>query len=204
MSTPNDPGDRPHSGVREASDESLLRLLRDGRSDAARSLYERYAGRLLGLVQAQLSPNLARRIEAEDIVQSVFRTFFRRVGEGDYDVLPGEEYWKLFMVMALNKVRNQAKYHTAARRDVRLELADAGVTLEQLSTDAGAAEGFLRLVVSEALERLPEQYRQVVELRLQEYNIAEIARIIGRSRRSTERLLQEVRARLAELLTPEE
>ncbi len=52
-----------------------------------------------------MAPDLAGRVDADDIVQSVFRTFFRRVAKGDYEVPDGEELWKLFLVIALNKVR---------------------------------------------------------------------------------------------------
>jgi hypothetical protein len=34
-------------------------------------------------------------VDAVDLVQSIFRTFFRRVRRGCYDVPDGEELWKL-------------------------------------------------------------------------------------------------------------
>jgi len=185
-----------------ASDRSLLRRFQEGEEDAATHLYRRYAARLRGLIQAQLSANLARRVEVEDVVQSVFRSFFRRASEGAYEVPAGEELWRLFLVMALNKVRNQGDFHTAAKRDVRLEAnpTDTGATLEQLTTDDSAAEVFLQLVVTEALERLPPHHRQAVQLRLEGYEVAEIAQLIQRSKRTTERIFQELRPRLTDLL----
>src|SRR4051794_4952304 len=75
----------------EVSDRSLLRKLRQGSEDAARQLYLRYAERLYALARAQSSPDLARRVDAEEIVQSVFGSFFRVAGSGDYDVPEGEE-----------------------------------------------------------------------------------------------------------------
>ena len=61
-----------------ATDRTLLRRLQHGQADASTELYLRYAKRLLMLAAAQSSPDLARRVDPEDIVQSVFRTFFRR------------------------------------------------------------------------------------------------------------------------------
>src|SRR5260370_31056771 len=89
----------------EPSDHSLLRRFRGGSEDAATQLYVRYAHRLRALVKAHCSSELARRVEPEDIVQSVFRRFFRRVSQGDYDVPAGEVLWGLFLVIALNRIR---------------------------------------------------------------------------------------------------
>ena len=58
-------------------------------------------------------------VDAEEIVQSVFRTFFRRAAHGHYSVPDGEEMWKLLLVIALNKVRAAGAYHRAAKRDMR-------------------------------------------------------------------------------------
>src|SRR5689334_10746491 len=84
------------------SDRSLLLRLRRGSEDAATALYLRYAQRLRALVRARCSREVQRRIEPEDLVQSVFRRFFRRVQQGEYDVPAGEELWGLFLVIALN------------------------------------------------------------------------------------------------------
>src|SRR4051794_22133501 len=57
-----------------SSDHSLVLQCRAGNQDAATHLYLRYAKRLLALVAAQSSPELATRVEPEDLVQSVFRS----------------------------------------------------------------------------------------------------------------------------------
>src|SRR5439155_9824678 len=95
------------------SDHSLLRRLRGGDQDAATQLYYRYAHRLLALAEKNRARDLASRVDAEDIVQSVFRIFFRRAAEGHYDVPAGEDLWKLLLVLALNKIRAQRVHHRA-------------------------------------------------------------------------------------------
>jgi RNA polymerase sigma factor (sigma-70 family) len=59
----------------------------------------------------------------------------------------------------------------------------------------------LRLVVEEALARLPAGYQEVIELRVEGYDVAEIARRTGRSKRTVERILQESRRSLHDLLS---
>ena len=94
------------------SDRSLLRRLRGGSEDAATQLYLKYAKRLRALARATTSAQLARRVDADDIVQSVFRTFFRAASQGLYDVPAGDDLWKLLLVIALNKIRAAGIHHS--------------------------------------------------------------------------------------------
>src|SRR5437588_9272377 len=110
----------PIADLRPPSDQSLLRRFRKGEQDGATQLYLRYAPRVRALVKAKTSPDLARRVDADDLVQSVFRSFFQGVTHGHYDVPAGEELWKLFLVIALNKIRAAGNFHRAEKRDVRL------------------------------------------------------------------------------------
>jgi RNA polymerase sigma-70 factor (ECF subfamily) len=187
------------------SDRSLLRRLRGGSQDAATQLYLRYAGRLHALAKGRFSPDLASRLDAEDIVQSVFGSFFRGASRGYYDVPAGEELWNLFLVIALNKIRAKGAYHRAAKRDVRLTAG--GEDLEKVAGASAeqdeAAFAVLRMTIDEALERLPPQHKQVLVLRVEGHEVAEIARQTGRSKRTVERLLQECRKELADLLERE-
>ncbi len=196
MESPSDP--RAGPGESDPSDRSLLVRLRKGEQDAATALYFRYAQRLRALVRARCSGQLARRLEPDDIVQSVFRRFFRRVLQGDYDVPPGEELWGLLLVIALNKIRSEETFHRAGKRDVRLSTqpADPGM-LEACAVDDMA---LLEVCVDDVLGQLPPQYRDLVELRIQGHEVAELARRTGRSKRTVERILQDVRNRLRLLL----
>ncbi|MDB5389069.1 MAG: polymerase subunit sigma-70, partial [Planctomycetaceae bacterium] len=54
--------------LRDVSDHSLLRRFRLGSEDAATEIYMRYARRLHALTQANSSPDLASRVDSEDIV----------------------------------------------------------------------------------------------------------------------------------------
>jgi RNA polymerase sigma factor (sigma-70 family) len=191
--------------AQQASDHSLLRRFRRGSQDAATQLYVRYVHRLRALVRTKCSSQLTRRVEPEDIVQSVFRRFFRRVLQGDYDVPPGEELWGLFLVIALNKIRAEEAFHRAGKRDMRLTIAD-GEAERLLAAQPGeddAAYAALQLTIDEALERFSPQQRLMIELRIQGHEVAEIAHQTGRSKRSVERGLQEVRAGLRALLEEE-
>src|SRR5947209_16143263 len=125
------------------SDRSLLLRFQRGHGDAATELYLRYAERLHALVLAQRGADLAARLDPDDVVQSVFRTFFRRAAQGHYNVPQGEELWKLFLVIALYKVRDTAAYHRADKRDVRRTAPGADLDRE---TRAGQDETALTVL----------------------------------------------------------
>ena len=182
------------------TDRSLLRLLRDGSEAAAGQLYLRYAQRLYNLILSRRTADLARCEDADDIVQSVFGSFFRRVRKGYYDVPAGEELWKLLLVMALNKIRAQGTYHRAAKRDVRLTATADAVDGNRPRSQDDPEHALLRLVVEEALEQLDQRQREIVRLRLHGHEVAEIAELTGRSKRTVERNLQSARSKLSRLL----
>src|SRR5262245_20820873 len=87
------------------SADALLARYRLGDQDAATELYTRYVHRLRALAERRCASSLARCLDADDIVQSIFRTFFRGVRQGFYDVPEGDALWKLLLVIALNKIR---------------------------------------------------------------------------------------------------
>jgi len=187
---------------RERSDHSLLNRYRGGSQDAATELYLRYAQRLRGLARTQLSAHLAARVDVDDIVQSIFGSFFRGVNSELYQVPAGEELWKLLLVIALHKIRSQGRYHRAAKRDARRTTGLEGIEPALVSkNDEDRANGtFLQLVLEETLENMPAQHRKIVEMRLDGLEVTEIAEKLGRSKRTVERLLQQARARLSVLL----
>src|SRR5688572_10687541 len=194
-SPPRDPPPAP-------SDRSLVRRLRAGSDDAATQLYLRYARQLRQLAKARCSADLARRLDPDDIVQSVFGSFFRGVARGFYDVMSGDEAWRLLLVIALNKIRAKGNFHRAARRDIR-RTAGAEALHDDCLTDPDAdatALTYLRLVIDEVLAELPEDHRAIVVLRIEEYQVDEIAERTRRSRRTVERVLQDFRRRLTRVL----
>src|SRR3954452_13602469 len=185
-------------------DRDLLDRFQRGDREAAARLYDRYADRLRALTRRKSSSALACRLDPDDIVQSVFRNFFHAAREGGYDVPPGEDLWKLLLVIALNKIRARGTFHRAAKRDVRRTRRIEGLdpyTLAKENPHGQSAATFLRMVAEEALAQLPPLQRRIVELRMQGYQVHEIAGLTGRSLRTVERTLQHCRQQLSSFLT---
>jgi len=194
--------ERPDDWI-DLTDRSLLRRFRDGQGDAATALYLRYAQRLQRLADSQTDPRIALQVDPEGIVQSVFRTFFRRVSDGHYDVIASDELWKLFLVIALNKIRNTAAHHRAAKRNpIGVASLDENMLATVGEQDQQALVA-LRLTIQEILQEVPEAQRRIVLLRIEGFEVQEIADQVGRSKRSVERLLQEFRNRLRAVIEPQ-
>lgn len=186
------PGDPQNVG-----DAQLLQEIQDGKELAAEELFRRYAPRLLGFARKRWPAALTSRLDPDDVIQSVFRSFFRQARLGMYELSEEDDLWNLLMVICLNKLRVQYARHCAAKRDARRTQSASGDWLKSLWVDPDAT---LDLTVREAVERLPVDHRRVAELRLQGHEVGAIAELIGRSRRTVERLLQECRQRLAQTM----
>src|SRR6516162_16394 len=104
----------------------LVERLRDGDPQAAEEIFARYAQRLTALAEQHLSRKLAARLDGQDVVQSVFRTFFRRSAAGEFRIDSSDELWRLLVQITLQKARAKARHHTAAVRDVTAEAPGGG------------------------------------------------------------------------------
>jgi|694.fasta_scaffold00049_60 RNA polymerase sigma-70 factor (ECF subfamily) len=174
----------------------LIRRLKQGDQDAATAIYLRYAERLLQLAKSQTPDLLQSRIDPEEIVQSVFRTFFRRAADGQYVAPEGDELWKLFLVMALNKIRTRGAFHRAKKRDYRRTVQ--GLEPEDAANRDDTQEAYhvLRLSIEDFIEQYPDQHRDVVRLRIEGFEVNQIAEKLQRSKRTVERILQGFREQL--------
>ncbi len=196
LSSPNDPST-------DLTDASLLRRIQSGHQSAATELYLRYAERLGSFATAKTGSHLVSRVDPESIVQSVFRSFFRRAQDGQYHVAPGEELWKLLLVIALNKIRTAATFHHAQRRDSRktVSMSELGTALSDEKWNDQNSFDILRLTIDEILSTLTETQKSMVTLRIEGHEVDAIAKQTGRSKRSVERTLQNFREQLSQQLS---
>jgi len=177
--------------------QTLLSLLRTGDEQAARQVFDAYVNSLLRLARKRISQRLARRVDPEDIVQSVFRTFFRRVKEGKLLIVEEDDLGKLLTRIPARKALRQVARHTAAKRDCGREGdPDAPSPLAELASVEPSPEivvAFLDLL-EHFLDALRPQDRQILEMRLEGYGTLEIAQKLGTSDRHIRRVLEHIRA----------
>ncbi len=193
-----------------AEDRYLVDLFRRGDQDAAREIVDRYLDRLLTLARRRISQRLASRVDPEDIVQSVFRTFFVRLKEGQFVFQDQDDLCKLLMRITLHKTLRQVAYHKAAKRDPSLETPQGSHHSEQLSAlfdqepTQEATVTFLDQL-EHFLTQLRPQEREILEMRLQGFSNEEIAKKLGIYDRKIRRVIEHVRdIALKEGLSPDE
>ena len=183
--------------------QELLKCWRAGDPAAAEAIHRRYAQRLCALVEPRIGDQLRRRVDAEDIVQSVFRTFFRRVGDGQFHIDHTSSLWHLLVGIGLNKVRRQAEYHQAGKRAMTREqtgstgdLSPEAVSHEPGPDEAAAVADVLANVMSE----LTHSEMEIIRLCLAGFAPDEIVDRVGCSRWTVRRVRDRVGARLEDQL----
>lgn len=191
-------------GRNEGDLPDLIRALRDNEPWAAMRVYQQYAGDLRRIADGKIEPFLKRRMDADDVLQSAFRTFFRRVQNGQLQVDDSMQLWNLLCAITLTKVREQARFHLRAKRGVdRLP-----PTIELGSDDSHPppAEPAIssRIVyqqidfadqMEQLMEALDDEESAIITLKLSEFTNRQIAGKLSMSERTVRRILGRLRAR---------
>jgi RNA polymerase sigma-70 factor (ECF subfamily) len=188
------------------SSAELLKDLQSGEPEAAARIHARYRARLAALARARISPRLGRRIDADDVLQSAWRSFFRHAGDANYRVERGGDLWRLLQAIVRHKLLSNVERHQAARRAIGRESEPVAEDSANLGPQAIAREGTpadeaaLAEVWRMAREALSPDERTVFDLRLASHTIDEIAQAMGRSERTIRRWLTQIKLRLAQIV----
>ncbi len=196
----------------EDNPERLLQSARGGDAAARGRLLEAYRGYLTFLARLQLGRRLQGKVEPSDLVQEAFLEAYR-----DFDHFRGSTSAELLawlrQVLAHNLANQVRRYQKTRRRDVRLE-RDLAAELEQSSqalergltavqaTPSQLAEHREQAVrLADALEQLPDDYREVLLLRhFEGLSFPEVAQRLGRSVDSVKNVWARALARLRPLM----
>jgi RNA polymerase sigma-70 factor (ECF subfamily) len=187
----------------DSSFAQLMTRLRSGDADAATEIFNRYARRLLALARAKLDGRVRQKTDPDDVLQSVFRSFFSRYAEGELELASWDSLWGLLAVITVRKCGHRLEYFHAARRDVQREVAagqadeSARASLEGIAREPTPSEVVVLAETVEQLMRgLDERDRRILELGLQGHRAAEISEQVGCTERTVHRVLGRIRKRL--------
>ena len=206
MSTPRQPGDPENHSV------TILigKLQSDNRKefqDAAAQIWSRYFGDLLELARRRIAPGLRRRVDEQDVLQSMYKSFCLRQQRGQYTLGDRTDLWKLMVTIIQNKASNAAAHHKRQRRDVRMEKQDPGddgnasasphIEREEAPEPTPAEAAVLVEALQNRLEGLDETQRQLALWKLAGYTNEEIAgpEMMNCAVRTVERKLALIRDR---------
>ena len=102
--------------------DEVIGRLRRGEEDAAAQVFSRFANRLLHLARSRLNPPIRRKFDPEDVMQSVFRSFFIRQREGQFELKDWDSLWSLLVRITLRKCGRRITAFQTQRRDLRREV----------------------------------------------------------------------------------
>lgn len=170
--------------------------------EAARKLYERFAQRLVALAHMRLDALIRRKEDPEDVVQSVFKSFFRRQADGEFRLQGWNEVWTLLVTITVRKCAGRAEHFRAGRRNIHSEQSlaasgdsSAGWVPESREPTPAEAALFME-TVERIMSELNDREREIVGLVLQGCDPQEISRRINRTERTVYRVLEHVKERL--------
>ena len=179
----------------------VFERIQSGDEDAAREVFDRYLTRLVALARSRLSEKLARKVDADDIVQSALRSFFVRARDGQYAIERAGDLWALLASITKHKLLKKARHFGQQRGDAGVEqrLPDAKcVDNNAAFSDPPSDEEAIALAdeVEAMMRELEPMQREMLELRLQGKTIPEVAAAVERSERTVRRFLGNFRDQL--------
>ncbi len=188
-----------------AEDGHLLARLRAGDEQAFETLVRVYGGRMLAV---------ARRFvrnddDAQDIVQSAYLNAFRSVGQFEGQCLLGTWLHRIVVNTALMKLRSRRRKPEASIDDLLPSFQEDGHHVEQFSDWCAPPDELLqraetRAAVRACIDRLPDNYREVLILRdIEELSTEESARLLSMSPTAVKVRLHRARQALSTLLRRE-
>jgi RNA polymerase sigma factor (sigma-70 family) len=155
-------------------------------------------------VQQRLPVQYSARLDAEDVVQSVYWSFFADARAGRFELHRGGDLWRVLVAIVLHKLDHQLRRNRAGKRAIHRERGFGnedslfGIQPQVLAQYPSPLEAAaLADEVEQLLRRLKPLQRRVLELRLQGYTIEEIAADTQRSERRVYCILEEIKEGLS-------
>lgn len=189
-------------------------LVKAGDSAAANQIWRLYFDRLVRAVRGRLVGQNRAVSDEEDIVLSVFDSFYNAAENGNFpDLADRDDLWRLLLRMSARKVIDKRRHDGRQRRGGKVMLH----SLDQAAEDGSIIEAIgdepspeMVLMMQESVEQFFShlgvgQLRDLAGAKLEGYSNAELARRFGCSERTIERRLHLIREKCQqELVEPHE
>jgi RNA polymerase sigma-70 factor, ECF subfamily len=180
----------------------VMSKLNAGDQQAAAEIFRRFVHRLVALASRQFEDRFRAKVDPEDVVQSVYQSFFRRNDRSPFELSDWDSLWALLATITVRKCCDRHEFWRAAKRDVRRETShDPDPTAETwwAAIDREPTP-FQATVLADTLEQVIRQLephqRTIAELTLQGYTAVEISLRCECSERTVARVIQRIRERM--------
>ncbi|MCP4890864.1 ECF-type sigma factor [Rubripirellula sp.] len=178
-----------------------IHMVKTGDSVAANQIWQHYFDRLTRLVRARIYGQNRAVSDEEDIVLSVFESFYAAAENGRFpDLSDRDDLWQLLLRMSARKVVDKRRHDQRQRRGGEAEVQ----SLDQKGDDdAIVAIGDepspeMVLMMQESVEEFFShlgvgQLRELAGAKLEGYSNAELSKRFGCSERTIERRMHLIR-----------
>jgi len=196
------------AGTSDNSLDALLNLARGGDDMALERLFQLYRSYLVTLARPQICRRLQGKIDASDLAQEAMLEAHRCFNQFRGASVPEFAGW-LRGILAHRLAHHARHFLNAKARDANLErslareldnassLLDRGLIGPDSTPSEVAAKRESNLLLADALEALPDDYRQAIFLRhFEGLSFADVAVSMARSVDSVEKLWVRALARL--------
>src|SRR5262249_31059116 len=145
--------------------------------EAGHVAFEHFTRRLVRLARRHLDERLQHKVDPEDVVQSAYKSFFLRYGEGALAAEGWNGLWGLLTTITVRKCADRARFHRAERRDITREVAPDAEPWRAVLGREPTPEHAVALAetLTRVLNGLSAAERPIVELSLQGYSTHEIS-----------------------------
>ena len=186
--------------------------VKEGDSVAANRIWQHYFDRLVRSVRSRLGGQNRAVSDEEDIVLSVFESFYAAAEKGRFPNLSDrDDLWRLLLRMSARKVIDKHRHDRRGRRggDIQIHsLAGDDESIIEAIGDEPSPD--MVLMMQESVEQLFSQLgvgqlQDLAVAKLEGYSNAELAQRLGCSERTIERRLHLIREKCQqELLVDDE
>ena len=175
-------------------------LVKYGDSAAANRIWQHYFARLVRSVRQRLNGQNRAVSDEEDIVLSVFDSFYAAAAKGRFpDLSDRDDLWRLLLRMSARKVIDKRRHDLRQRRGGDVEIHSLGgddKTIIEAIGDEPSPE--MVLLMRETVEKFFShlgvgQLRDLAVAKMEGYSNAELAQRFGCSERTIERRLHLIR-----------
>jgi RNA polymerase sigma factor (sigma-70 family) len=201
----NDSKDRDQ--LRDYLPALVTRIAEHQDERAAELVHDFCRPRLTAFARSRIFPKLLQRVDADDVVQETFQSFFHGVYANRFQIDTTSELWNTLLAICMNKIRTESQHHTRKKRsfdrEEQHEEFGSGTDATASSMVAGSAPYGTQNVLAQLRSILGDMDSRDQEVMLDSIrgmSNTDIAEKNECSERSVRRVFQRIRGRLQEEL----
>jgi RNA polymerase sigma-70 factor (ECF subfamily) len=186
------------------NEDQLIRALREHDHDACEAFVRQYGGRLLSTARRFLNSEQ----DASDAVQETFISAFQSIDRFEANSKIATWMHRIVVNVCLMKIRSRKRRHEVSIESLLPAFDKSGHQVTsparwQNASDEELQSDETRAIVRRCIDRLPDDYRNVLVLRdLEELSTEESARLLQTSIGAVKTRLHRARQALRTLLEP--